>query len=94
VSRSTPLRRPVADVMAADALKLVKKWARDRCGHLVWLMPFVKTAVHRQAAQTANHYFVIPATSCFYKVCDVYVEHCRCRCVHPDAVSFLCGNTV
>lgn len=31
VSRSTPLRRPVAEVMAADALKLVKKWARDRC---------------------------------------------------------------
>lgn len=31
VSRSTPLRRPVADVMAVDALKLVKKWARDRC---------------------------------------------------------------
>jgi hypothetical protein len=31
VSRSTTLRRPVADAMAADALKLVKKWARDRC---------------------------------------------------------------
>jgi hypothetical protein len=34
VSRSTALRRPVADVMAADALKLVKKWARDRCEEL------------------------------------------------------------
>lgn len=35
VSRSCNLRRPVAEVMAEDALKLVKKWARDRCvtGH-------------------------------------------------------------
>lgn len=30
VSRSCNLRRPVAEVMAEDALKLVKKWARDR----------------------------------------------------------------
>jgi hypothetical protein len=32
VSRSCGLRKPTADVMAEDALALVKKWSRERCG--------------------------------------------------------------